>query len=153
MLPVSGNTQLHTVSIQIKALTTLPVLFVFLFNFWRTSILLMGSLIPLFCTSGVIWPGFQSQGRSMSLACMLCHLHATVSSDSPLVWHLPISWQPARQLSYSDPHTCKQTLVELKSGIYLSCEFFFQFLVSQDKISKSEVIIWWIISLLTYIKT
>ena len=38
-------------------------------------------------------------------------------------------------------------------GSIWAASFFFQFLVSQDKISKSEVIIWWIISLLTYIKT
>ena len=102
------------------------------FNFWRTSILFVGPLIPLFWTSGVICPGFQSQGRF--LACMLCHLHATVSSDSPLAWHLLISWQPAWQLSYSDPHTCKQKLVGLKSGSLSELRvFFLNFLFPRTK--------------------
>ena len=30
---------------------------------WRTSVLFVGSLIPLFWTSGDVCPGFQSQGR------------------------------------------------------------------------------------------
>ena len=52
-------------------------------------------MIALFWTSGDICPGFQSQGRS--LVCMLPHLHATNSSDSPLVQHLLTSWRPAWQ--------------------------------------------------------
>ena len=67
----------------------------FLINFLRTWVLFVGPLIPLFWTSGDICPGFQSLGGS--LACMLCHLHAMNSWDSPLVWHLLTSWQPAWQ--------------------------------------------------------
>ena len=37
--------------------------------FWRTQILFVGPLMPLFWTSGDVCPGFQSQGGS--LACVL----------------------------------------------------------------------------------
>ena len=40
-----------------------------------------------------IYPGVQSQGST--LACVLCHLHAMDSSDSPLVRNLLTSWWPA----------------------------------------------------------
>ena len=45
----------------------------FFLNFWRTHVLFVGPLIPLFWTSGDICPGFQSQG---GLACMLSCLRA-----------------------------------------------------------------------------
>ena len=32
------------------------------FNFWRTSVLFVGPLMPLFWTSSDVCPGFQSQG-------------------------------------------------------------------------------------------
>ena len=47
--------------------------FFFFLNFWRTHILFVGPLIPLFRTSGDICPGFQSQG---GLTCMLSYLRA-----------------------------------------------------------------------------
>ena len=46
--------------------------FFFFLNFWRTRVLFVGPLIPLFWTSDDVSPGFQSQGRS--LACVLCRL-------------------------------------------------------------------------------
>ena len=61
------------------------------FNFWRTHVLFVGPLIPLFWTSGDVCPGFQSQGGSRLHA----FLPASYSSDSPLVWHLLTAWQPA----------------------------------------------------------
>ena len=36
-----------------------------------------------------------SNARLDPIACVLCHLHATESLDSPLVRHLLTSWQPA----------------------------------------------------------
>ena len=53
---------------------------------------------------------------------MLHHLHAMESSDSSLVQHLLTWWQPAWQPSHSNPHTCKQALVELESGIYCAAD-------------------------------
>ena len=50
-------------------------------------------------------------------ACMLCHLHATESSDSPLVPQLLTSWWPAWQLSRSHPHTC----IQANTKIYRVC--------------------------------
>ena len=47
--------------------------FFFKKNFWRTYVLFVGPLIPLFRTSGDVCPGFQSQGV---LACMLSCLRA-----------------------------------------------------------------------------
>ena len=64
-------------------------------NIWRTEVLFVGPLIPLFWTSGDFNPGFQSQGGS--LPCVLSHLCTTDSSDSTLVQHLPTSWQPVWQ--------------------------------------------------------
>ena len=48
----------------------------FLLNFWRILVLFVGPLIwcALFCTSGYVCPGFQSQGGS--LTCMLHCLYA-----------------------------------------------------------------------------
>ena len=54
-------------------------------------------LVSLFCTSGDVYPWFQSRGRS--LTSMLHHLHAMDSADSPLTWYLLSSWWPAWQPS------------------------------------------------------
>ena len=42
----------------------------FLKKFWRTQVLFVGPLIPLFWTFGDVYPGFQIQG-DLSLACFL----------------------------------------------------------------------------------
>ena len=42
------------------------------FKFWRTQVLFVESLIPLFWTSCDVYAGFQSQSRY--LACVLFHL-------------------------------------------------------------------------------
>ena len=56
-------------------------------------------MIPLFCTSGDVCPEFQSQCGS--------HLGTTDSSNSPPVWHLLTSCQPACQPSLIFyPHIC-----------------------------------------------
>ena len=55
------------------------ILFIFLF-FWRTHVLFVGPLIPLFWTSGDICFGFQSQGGS----CLHTFLPEHYSSDSTL---------------------------------------------------------------------
>ena len=51
------------------------------FNFWRTLVLFMGPVIPLFWTAGDICPVFQSQGKSVTFE--FRHLHALDSLDSP----------------------------------------------------------------------
>ena len=57
----------------------------------------MVPLVSLFCTSGDVYPWFQSRGRS--LTSMLHHLHAMDSADLPLTWYLLSSWWPAWQPS------------------------------------------------------
>ena len=64
----------------------------FKIKFWRKHVLFVRPLTPLF---GDVYPGIESQGGS--LTCTWPHLHAIDSSDLPLVWHLPTSWQLARQ--------------------------------------------------------
>ena len=67
-------------------------------KFWSTSVLSMGSLIPLFLD---FWcPGFESQGGF--LTCMLPHLDAINSSDLPLLQHLLTFRWPALHLSHFD---------------------------------------------------
>ena len=44
--------------------------------------------------------------------CMLGCLCATESSDSPLMWHLLTSWQPAWHPSRPNEYTCEPALVE-----------------------------------------
>ena len=66
----------------------------FFFKFFLgTWVLFVGPLIPLFWTSGDV-SGFQSQNgqpySSLAEAYVL-----QVPWNSPLVWHLPTSWQPA----------------------------------------------------------
>ena len=80
-------------------------------KFWRTSVRFVGPLIPLLWTYSDVCPWFQSQGDP--LACVLHYLHATKSSDSPLVQHPLTSWRP----SHFDPHTCPKALVGLESRI------------------------------------
>ena len=53
------------------------------------------------------------------LVCVFHCLH--VSSDSPLVWHLLTSWQPAWQPSCSQPLTYEQALVGHETRIYHAC--------------------------------
>ena len=51
-------------------------------NFWRTYVLFLWPLIPLFCTSGDIPPGFQSQGGSLFvcfLECVICRFTTGVT--------------------------------------------------------------------------
>ena len=68
-------------------------------KFWRTLVVLfVGQLISVFWTSGDVWPVFQSQGGF--LVCVLCHLRAMDSSDSPLVWHLLTFSRPATEVYF-----------------------------------------------------
>ena len=73
--------------------TKILLLFFLFFNFWRTSVFSVESLVPLFWTSGDIYPGFQSHGGPPCL-------HAMDSPDSPLVWHLLTYTWPAWQMSH-----------------------------------------------------
>ena len=83
-------------------------------HFWRTSILFVGPLIPLFGLLVISILGFKAEVDSLIF--MLHCPHVTKSSDSPLVGHLLASWWPAWQLNYYDPCTCEQPLVGLKSS-------------------------------------
>ena len=77
----------------------------------------VGTLIPLFWTSGDVSSGFQSKsGQLYSCLAETYELH--VPWDFLLVWHLPTSWQPAWQLSWSLPHTCEQALLGLETRTY-----------------------------------
>ena len=51
------------------------------------------------CCGLLVMSALGFKARMDSLVCILCHLHETDSSDSPLVRHLLTSWQPAWQLS------------------------------------------------------
>ena len=80
MLFTMTSFERHVAKTLVASLTFLPridllLLFFFLnfLNFWRTHVLFVGPLIPLFWTSGDVVPGFQSQG---GLACMLSCLRA-----------------------------------------------------------------------------
>ena len=73
----------------------------FKYNFWKTYILFQGLLIPLYWTSGDTFPGFQSQGGSIT--CMFSCLHAMDFSDLPLVQHLLTSYWPVWQPSLFSP--------------------------------------------------
>ena len=76
--------------------------------FWNTSVLIVGPLIPLFGTSGDICTGVKA--RVGTLTSMLCCLHAIDSVDSPLVWHLLTSCQPAWKASHFYS-TCLHTYI------------------------------------------
>ena len=75
-----------------------PYSFFFKKIFWRTWVLFLGPLIPLFWTSGDVSSGFQSQSGQPYSSCVEAYM-LYVPWDSPLVWHLPTSWEPAWQLS------------------------------------------------------
>ena len=108
----------------------------FFFNFWRTWVLFVGSLIPLFWTSSDVSPGFQSQGGS--LAGVLCHLPAMNSWDTPLVQHLLISWRPAWQL-VAFP-TCIRSYLDFDEHIHVifSINVFYSLTISDvSRISHS----------------
>ena len=82
-------------------------------NFWRTQVLFVGPLIPLFWTSGDICPGFQRLGGY--LTCMLLHLCTTYS------FRFTSGVAPADLLAASivaEPfhlYTCIPALVRLQS--------------------------------------
>ena len=64
-------------------------------NFWRTWVLFVGPIIPLFWTSGDVSSGFQSQSWQPYLSLVEAYvLH------SRLVWHLLTSWRPVWQVSH-----------------------------------------------------
>ena len=71
-----------------------------------------GPLIPLFWTSGSISSGFQIHQSRQPYSCLVGAYMLHVPQDSPLVWHLPTSWWPVWQPSYSLP--CSQALVWLQ---------------------------------------
>ena len=76
----------------------------------------VGPLIPLFWTSGVS-SGVQSQSGHPYLHLAKAYV-IYVSPRFTSVATLLTSWQPAWQMSHSYPHTYKQTLVGLETGIY-----------------------------------
>ena len=87
-------------------------------NFGWAQVLFVGSLIPMFWTSGDVPSGFQSQsGQPLSCLAEAYILH--IPWDSPLVQHL-LAAEPAWQLSCSLRHTCEQALVEVWNRNLLS---------------------------------
>ena len=66
----------------------------------------MGLLILLFWTSDDICSGFQSQGGPL-----LCAFSLVLSSDSPLLWHLLVSWWPAWQPNLFHPRTSRSCIL------------------------------------------
>ena len=73
--------------------------FFFCKNSWRTRVLFVWPLIPLFWTTGDISSGFQSQsGQPYWHLAEAYVLH--IPWDSPLVWQLPTFWWPAWQSSH-----------------------------------------------------
>ena len=80
---------------------------------------LWGHWYPCFWTSDDVSSGFQSQSGQPYLHLVEAYiLH--ILWDSPLVWHLLTSWQPAWQLSQSLPYTWNQALVGIKQETYHS---------------------------------
>ena len=78
--------------------------------FWRTFILFVGPLIPLFWISGGFSSGFQSQsGQSYSHLVDVYVMY--IPSNSLLVWHMLTSWWPAWQPSCSHPRTCNFDII------------------------------------------
>ena len=75
-----------------------PVTGLFFKKIWKTWVLFEVPLIPLFWTSGDIFSGFQSQSRQPYLYLAEVYM-LRIPWDSPLVWHLLTSWQPAWQSS------------------------------------------------------
>ena len=94
----------------------LPEIFIFLKKMWRTKVLLVEPLIPLFWTFGDVCPGFQSLSRSF-----LCDFLPVWSSDSTLVWHLLIVEisMAAKPFQSRYLQTCPQALVEVRSSTYI----------------------------------
>ena len=70
------------------------------------------------CFGPLVMSALGSKARVDPLTCVFHHLHATESSDSPLVQHLLTYWQPAWQPSCSNQRSCKEALVGLESGIF-----------------------------------
>ena len=81
----------------------------------------MEPLILLFWTSSDVSSGFQNQS-GQPYFCLAEANVLGIPCDSPLVQHLPTSWQPVWQLSQSLSCTCKQALVGLKTGTYCATD-------------------------------
>ena len=79
--------------------------------FWRTSVLFVKPLIPLFWTSDDVSSGFQRQSGSLTI--VLRRLYAMDSSDSPPARHLLTSWRQG----HFDPRTYVQLTCKTKTRL------------------------------------
>ena len=66
-----------------------PDFFFFFFDFWRTQVLFVGPLIPLFWAPGDVFSGFQSQGGS--LVCFLNRVMLRFTSGAKPNYHVSTS--------------------------------------------------------------
>ena len=95
---------------------------IFVKNFWKRLVILVGPLIPLLWTFGDVYPAFQSQGWSPLLD-VLHGLHAMDSSD-------PLGMTPAQLLvgrrAVFDPHMIAKRAFRIPTGM-LSCLSYIQY--------------------------
>ena len=111
-----------------------------------SNFLFVRPLVPLIWTSGEVCLGSQSQGTS--LPCMLHHLHAMDSSNSPLVLHLLTSWQQAWQLSLFDLRTCAHTSIgtqnSTKDPVFGTFSILIIFIINYFRVtwSRQSALLW-----------
>ena len=85
-------------------------------HFWRTRVLFMGPLIPLFWTFGDVSSVFQGQSGQPYLHLAEVYM-MYVPWDSPLVQHLSTSWQPAWQpITFAYMHILAEVGCQIQLG-------------------------------------
>ena len=87
--------------------------FFFFKHFWRTCVLFVGPLIPLFRTSGDVCPRFQSQG---GLACMLSCLRAIPQIHLWCDTCQPLDGQHGSRATYLQPSDVSTSIGGVEVG-------------------------------------
>ena len=90
----------------------------FVFKFWRTQVLFVGPLIPLFWTSGDVCPGFQSQGGSLFVCFLTCVILRFISGSTPA--NLLVTSMVTNPFRSTHLQGCPQTLVGIRTHDRLS---------------------------------
>ena len=91
------------------------ILFFLKKSFWRTHVLFWGHWYPCFGFLVMSPLGFKARVGSALFAIFAEANVMYIPQDSPLVLHLPTSWQPARRRSLPHMHVQRWDLAQIRT--------------------------------------
>ena len=89
--------------------------FFFFLSFWRTHVLFWGHWYPCFGFLVKSSLGFKARVGSVLFAIFAEANVMYIPQDSPLVLHLPTSWQPVRSQSLPHMHVQRWNLAQIRT--------------------------------------